>query len=80
LGLDSAATGATACAATVTAPTGRSAPVVVPSQEVILNREFDLTTNTATTMLLDFNGDQSVKDTGNGTFMMTPVIAVVSVQ
>jgi hypothetical protein len=33
-----------------------------------------------TTMLLDFNGDQSVRQTGNGQYMMTPVIAVVSVQ
>jgi hypothetical protein len=76
---DNAATGP-ACAATVTAPTGRSAPVDVPSGTVRLNREFDLTSTTATTMLLDFDGDKSVHETGNGKYMMTPVIGVVSVQ
>jgi len=76
---DNAAAGP-ACAATVTAPAGRSANVEVPSGMVRLNREFDLTSTTATTMLLDFDGDKSVHETGNGRFMMTPVIGVVSVQ
>ena len=76
---DNAASGP-ACAATVTAPTGKSAPVDVPSGVVRLNREFDLTSTTATTMLLDFDGDKSVHTTGNGRYMMTPVIGVVSVQ
>jgi hypothetical protein len=31
-------------------------------------------------MLVDFKGDQSVNLTGSGTYMMSPVIAVVSVQ
>jgi hypothetical protein len=69
-----------ACAPTITAPAGRSAPVEVPSGVVRLNREFDLTSTTATTLLLDFDGDKSVHETGNGRFMMTPVIGVVSVQ
>ena len=68
------------CAPIVTAPAGRSANVEVPSGMVRLNREFDLTSTTATTMLLDFDGDKSVHETGNGRFMMTPVIGVVSVQ
>jgi len=76
---DNAATGP-ACAPTVTAPMGKSAPVDVPSGVVRLNREFDLTSTTATTILLDFDGDKSVHLTGNGKYMMTPVIGVVSVQ
>jgi hypothetical protein len=76
---DNAATG-DACAATIAAPTGTSANVTIPSGEVKLNREFDVTSAMTTTMLLDFNGDQSVRQTGNGQYMMTPVIAVVSVQ
>jgi len=32
------------------------------------------------TMLIDFDGDRSVVETGNGRFRMTPVIGVVSVQ
>lgn len=76
---DNAATG-DACAPTITAPSGRNATVTIPSGEVKLNREFDVASGTTTTMLLDFDGDQSVHETGNGRFMMSPVIGVVSVQ
>lgn len=68
-----------ACAASMAAPAGLSAAVDIPSGEVKLNREFDLTSTTATTILVDFDGDQSVNATGNGHYMMTPVIAIVSV-
>jgi len=85
------AAGGGACAASIAAPAGTSAPVDIPSGEVMLNRQFTITTG-ATTMLLDFNGDQSVKATGGGNgnsnghgnsttkYIMTPVISVVSVQ
>ena len=76
---DNAATGA-ACAASITAPQGRNAPVEIPSGEVKLNRQFTVPTSGSTTMLLDFDGDRSIRETGNGRFMMTPVIAVTSVQ
>jgi hypothetical protein len=76
---DNAATGA-ACAASITAPSGRNAPVEIPSGEVKLNRQFTVPTSGSTTMLLDFDGDRSIRETGNGRFMMTPVIAVTSVQ
>lgn len=88
---DNATTGSSACAASIAAPAGKTAPVDVPSGEVILNRQFTIASG-ATTMLLDFNGDQSVKATGSGNgngngngnsttkYIMTPVIAVVSVQ
>ena len=69
-----------ACAPTVAAPSGRSAPVEIPSGEVRLNRPFEITEGSGTTMLLDFDGDRSVRETGAGRFMMTPVITVVSVQ
>lgn len=67
------------CAATVTA-SGRSAPLEIPSGEVKLNRQFEVSASGATTMLLDFDGDRSIRETGNNRFMMTPVITVVSVQ
>lgn len=54
--------------------------VDVPSGTLMLNREFDVPSRGATTILLDIDGDQSVHATGNGKFMMTPVIGVVSVQ
>jgi len=76
-----------ACAPSIGAPAGTNAPVDIPSGELKLNREFDLASNGGTTILLDFDGDQSVKLTGNGngrgngggTYIMTPVIGVVSV-
>lgn len=76
---DNAATG-DACAASIAAPAGRNANVTIPSGEVKLNREFDVSSSTATTMVLDFDGDKSVRETGNGQYSMSPVIAVLSVQ
>jgi hypothetical protein len=67
-----------ACAGT-TAPAGRSAPVDVPTGDLRLNRDFDLTTAQAT-ITLDFDGDQSIKQTGNGKYMMSPVVSVVNVK
>jgi hypothetical protein len=53
------------CAASMTPPAGDSAPVEIPSGEVKLNHEFTLT-SAGTTMLLDFDGDKSVRQTGSG--------------
>jgi Domain of unknown function (DUF4382) len=76
-----------ACASTIAAPAGTNASVDIPSGELKLNREFDLASSGGTTILLDFDGDQSVKLTGNGNghgnggghYIMTPVIGIVSV-
>jgi hypothetical protein len=68
-----------ACAPSIATPAGRSAPLNIPSGEVKLNQPFTVGASGATTMLLDFNGDQSIHDLGNGSFSMTPVITVVSV-
>jgi hypothetical protein len=80
------------CAPSIPAPAGANAPVDIPSGEVKLNNEFTVT-GSATTMLLDFDGDQSIHQTGSGSgngngkgnggsgkYMMSPVIRVVSVQ
>ncbi|MBI3399882.1 MAG: DUF4382 domain-containing protein [Acidobacteria bacterium] len=76
---DNASSGA-ACAPAMSVPAGRSSTVTIPSGEVKLNREFDVTSTGATTILVDFDGDQSVKQTGNGVYTMAPVMTVVSVQ
>jgi Domain of unknown function (DUF4382) len=68
-----------ACAPAIAAPAGKTASVTVNSGDIKLNREFDVTSSGATTILVDFNGDQSVKQEGNGSYSMSPVIAVVSV-
>jgi hypothetical protein len=47
---------------------------------VKLNREFDVPAGGSTAMLLDFDGDRSILQTGTGSYMMRPVIAVVSVK
>ena len=75
---DNASAG-TACATTITPPAGTSAALDIPSGEVKLNREFDVTTSSNMTMLLDFDGNQSIHQTGNGKYMMSPVVSVLSV-
>jgi hypothetical protein len=55
-----------ACASSISAPAGTNAPVDIPSGELKLNREFDLASSGGTTILLDFDGDRSVKQTGSG--------------
>ena len=77
---DNPSTSATPCASSITSPQGRSASVTIPSGEVKLNRGFTLAADTATTILLDFDGDRSIQETGNGRFTMSPVIGIVSVQ
>ena len=67
------------CAPSFATPAGRRAQLEIPSGEVKLNREFELKDSGATTILIDFDGDRSIKETGNGRFIMTPVITVVSV-
>jgi hypothetical protein len=66
-----------------------SASLTIPSGEVKLNNEFTVA-GTGTKIVLDFDGDQSIHQTGSGNgngrgnssskYMMSPVIRVVSVQ
>ena len=76
---DTAATG-DACGASLTTPPGRFANVTIPSGEVKLNREFDVSANTTTMMVVDFDGDKSVHETSSGQYTMSPVIGILSVQ
>jgi hypothetical protein len=76
---DNPSTGA-ACAPTIAAPAGRSATLTIPSGEVKLNRGFDVAAAGSTTILVDFDGERSVVEVGNGGYRMTPVIGIVSVQ
>ena len=76
---DNASSGS-ACATTIDAPAGRNANLEIPSGEVKLNREFDLAATDATTIVLDFDGEKSIHETGSGRYMMSPVIGVVSVK
>src|SRR5512133_3427491 len=69
-----------ACAASIGAPSGRSAILNIPSGQIILNREFDITATSTGKMVLDFDGDRSINQLGNGNYQMAPVISIVSVQ
>lgn len=73
---------APAPACTAIAPTidGTNASVTIPSGVIKLNRPFDIAAGNTLQMLLDFDGDKSVNQLGNGKYQMSPVISVVSVQ
>jgi hypothetical protein len=75
---DNASAGS-ACAASIPEPAGAKAALTIPSGEVKLNREFTVPEGGATTILVDFDGDRSIQQTGNGAYRMTPVIGIVSV-
>lgn len=70
------------CAPSMTLPIGPEGgnPVDVPSGIVKLVHQFDVKAATTTTILLDFDGDKSVHQTGNGAYKMQPVIKILSVQ
>lgn len=78
-----APTGEPACGTTLAAPGGSggtSHALEIPSGEVKLIQPFTLAANGTTTIELDFDGNQSVRQTGNGRYMMSPVIKVLSVK
>jgi hypothetical protein len=70
------------CSPTLAIPVDKEVgkPVDVPSGTVKLVHQFDVKASSTTTILLDFDGDKSVHQTGNGAYKMQPVIKVVSVQ
>jgi hypothetical protein len=75
---DNAST-ATGCASSIAPPAGASATLDIPSGEVRLVREFDIPDTGVKTMLVDFDGDGSIRQTGNGRYMMSPVLTILSV-
>ena len=80
------AAGTGPCAPSITEPLGKMATLKIPSGEVKLNRNFTIADGGTTTILLDFDGDKSIKQTAKGkgsdpgTYQMNPVLRVVSVQ
>jgi hypothetical protein len=78
--LDNAAVSATPCAASIPAPAGAVSNATMPSGEVKLNGSFGVATGGATTILIDFDGESSFSQTGNGSYMINPVVRILSVQ
>jgi hypothetical protein len=75
-------TGEAACLTTLAPPTGTgvtSHGMEIPSGEVKLNRPFELMSNSTTTIELDFDGSKSINQTGNGSYKMSPVIGIKTV-
>jgi hypothetical protein len=77
---DNSAVSAAPCATSIPEPAGASAALPISSGEVRLNGVFTLAAGASTNMLLDFDGESSIRDMGNGNYSMTPVVRVVSVQ
>ena len=76
---DNSAVSSTPCAPAISEPAGAAFPMTIPSGEVRLNGSFSIGSS-ATTMLLDFDGESSINQTGNNAYRMDPVIRIVSVQ
>lgn len=61
---------------------GISYPLTIPSgmqTGIKLNHEFDLTAGNLYELILDFDANRSIHVTGNGQYMMNPVIRVTAV-
>jgi hypothetical protein len=67
------------CQPSIEPPAGRSEAAHVASGEMRINRNFDVQANGETTMLVDFDGRQSLTGSVLGRLVLTPVIVVVSV-
>lgn len=76
---DTPSSSATPCAASITEPPGAQSLMTISNGEVRLNGEFTLTADTQTTILLDFKGEDSIRAAGSS-YMMTPVIGILSVE
>jgi hypothetical protein len=78
--LDNSAVSPTPCAKSIPEPAGAAHSMTIPSGEVKLNGAFTVSVDTATTILIDYDGASSVHETGNGNYTMNPVVRIVSVQ
>src|SRR3989344_826650 len=56
---------------------GNSVELTIPSKTIKLVNEFDINADESTTLILDFDAQQSVNETGNGEFKFQPVIKVL---
>jgi hypothetical protein len=77
---DRPSTSTTPCARSIAEPAGASAPLTIASSDGRVNGEFSVKANAATTILVDFDGESSIRDMGNRVYTMNPVIRLVRVQ
>ena len=74
------AVSATPCARTIPEPAGESYTMAIANREARTNGSFPVTSSSGTTMLIDFDGESSVKESGTNNFTLDPVIRLVSVR
>lgn len=55
---------------------GTTHTLTVPSGNIKLVRPFTIVENSTTTLVLDFDAQESVRETGNGKYLLQPVITV----
>lgn len=67
------------CAASISAPGGRSAALTIPAGEIAMPYNFDVRTGADTVMRLNFNTEQSIRLAGTNSFTFAPVVSVLSV-
>ena len=77
--MDNSAQSETPCARSIAEPAGAAFPMTVSGNEVKLNGSFGLRSDSAMTILVDFDGESSISQNGS-TYMMNPVVRIVSVQ
>jgi hypothetical protein len=68
-----------ACAPTIPAPAGRRVLADLTSGDVRINQPFDIVAAGNASIVINFDGARSITNMGNGSYRMTPVIGVVSV-
>jgi hypothetical protein len=68
-----------ACAATITAPSGRATVMSGAPTEVVISRSFRMETGRDTTMRVALNSEQSFQPGGGGAYAFQPVVTVLSV-
>jgi hypothetical protein len=67
------------CTAAVRTPGGRTAPVALSSNEIVISREFRVEEGTDTTMRIGLNTEQTIRAASNGSYTFTPTVSVLSV-
>jgi hypothetical protein len=70
----------TPCARSIPEPAGESYPMTIANREARTNGAFPVTSAAGSTMLIDFDGEASVRENGTNNYTLDPVIRLMSVQ
>ena len=57
---------------------GQTQTLKIPSGAIKFIHPFTIVANQTTSLIIDFNADRSIVETGNGTFIFKPVVALVT--